>query len=220
VRWWWWGAARGGRGVRDLLGRALDRRLPLLLLIVILVIPPLLAAVAVAAHALIGGPSFALLLPPLLLPPTVVFLFLFGGSVQEEFGWTLALDRLLRQWPPLPAAIGLGAIWGVWHLPLFWTTGVAQAYLPFWSFLVFTIASRVLFTAAYLWAGRNLLVHLLCHTAVNLSLGMFPLIAFEPGRAQGGWLLYVALFVMVTAVTVLFDIRRPVRRSIFRPVPT
>jgi uncharacterized protein len=48
----------------------------------------------------------------------IVILFVGGG--QEEPGWRgFALPRLQEQFGPVPASLALGALWGIWHLPLF-----------------------------------------------------------------------------------------------------
>jgi uncharacterized protein len=53
----------------------------------------------------------------------------------EEFGWRgLALPLLQRKFAPIWAALILGVIWGVWHLPAFLLNGTQQSE---WSFSVF-----------------------------------------------------------------------------------
>ena len=48
-----------------------------------------------------------------------VFLVI-GGPLGEEIGWRgFALDQFQRKWDSITSSVILGAIWGLWHLPLF-----------------------------------------------------------------------------------------------------
>ena len=38
-----------------------------------------------------------------------------------------ALQVLLERHRALPASLGLGMVWALWHLPLFWTAGAPLA---------------------------------------------------------------------------------------------
>jgi uncharacterized protein len=50
-----------------------------------------------------------------------------AGPLSEEPGWRgYALPRLRQHMPPARAALVLGPIWGLWHLPLFFVTGTYQ----------------------------------------------------------------------------------------------
>jgi hypothetical protein len=42
-----------------------------------------------------------------------------------------ALPTLLKRWTPLAASFALGRIWAVWHLPLFFLSGVVQFHESF-----------------------------------------------------------------------------------------
>jgi membrane protease YdiL (CAAX protease family) len=48
-----------------------------------------------------------------------LFVFLLAGAL-EEFGWRgLAQSRLQTRYPAVLVALGIGAAWATWHLPLF-----------------------------------------------------------------------------------------------------
>jgi membrane protease YdiL (CAAX protease family) len=99
--------------------RSLRYRIPFRYLLTILFLFPVLGLLAAFLHSLAGGPPATLQISPKEIPTAFLFLFFLGGSVQEEFGWAYAIDRLQQKWPPLRASIVLGVIWGLWHLPLF-----------------------------------------------------------------------------------------------------
>ena len=53
--------------------------------------------------------------------PVLLFQMVTTG-LAEEPGWRdFALPRLQRRFSPIIAALILGPLWGVWHLPLFLT---------------------------------------------------------------------------------------------------
>jgi len=68
------------------------------------------------------------------------FAYLLVVTAGEEIGWRgYALPLLLEtRAPPLAAAIGLGVLWGVWHIPLRIASGLGAFPLPL--FILFTIA--------------------------------------------------------------------------------
>jgi membrane protease YdiL (CAAX protease family) len=55
---------------------------------------------------------------------------LLFGPLPEEPAWRgYTLPHLLDAWSPLPASLALGAVWAVWHVPLFFIEGTYQASL-------------------------------------------------------------------------------------------
>ncbi|MGW6740643.1 CPBP family intramembrane glutamic endopeptidase [Streptomyces sp. NPDC055025] len=68
---------------------------------------------------------------------------LIGGPVAEEPGWRgTAYPRLRASMSRLRAGLLLGAVWAVWHLPLFFIEGTVQAELGLmsWSGLMFSLS--------------------------------------------------------------------------------
>jgi uncharacterized protein len=85
--------------------------IPLILVLSVIVLPGALA-------------SFQGLAPlePLPLLGIFVYIFFLGGPLSEEPGWRgFALPRLQSLHGPLVGSPILGILWGLWHLPLFWT---------------------------------------------------------------------------------------------------
>lgn len=86
----------------------------------------------------------------------------------EEFGWRgVALPLLQRRMAPLQAALVLGVIWGLWHIPAFLLSGAPQAAWSFPAFLVGVVAMSVIMTAMFNAAGGSLLVPALLHFQAN-----------------------------------------------------
>ncbi|HEV7779232.1 MAG TPA: CPBP family glutamic-type intramembrane protease [Luteibacter sp.] len=193
----------GWPAVRAFAKRSLDWRIAPRYLLPALFLVPLVAAVATYIHARIGGPDFALAMPLTQLPLLFLILLLGGGSVNEEFGWAYAIDRLSGRLPMLPAALAMGAIWACWHLPLFFIDGVSQSFMPFWAFLLFAVGARLVFIWAYEGTGKSILVTLLFHTTTNLSFNLFALVDHSPQLDQRGFIAFALVMVPVGLCVVL-----------------
>ncbi len=83
------------------------------------------------------------------------------GALGEELGWRgFALPRLLELTHARTAALILGVVWAVWHLPAFYVGSLSQSSLQFLPFIATVVAFSVLMTwifvntrGSVLWAG-------------------------------------------------------------------
>jgi len=137
-------------------------------------------------------------------------MFLFsifpGSAVGEELGWRgFALPHLQAWRSALGASLILGAIWGLWHLPLWFTGSEFQRPVLYPAFFISTVAVSVIYTWMYNGTKGSLLIVVLFHATSNLPLTLF----LTPMGSAGTqiFLIYVALTVM-TAV-VVFSVSRP-----------
>ena len=200
----------GWAAAKRLLRSGFDLRMRATWWLLLIVVPVALGGVAVWLSSSFHDyqPDLSLLEQPLLIVPLSFFMFFLGGSVQEEFGWRgFALPRLLEFQNPLMASLVLGLIWGVWHLPLFFMTGVSQEYMSFAVFLPLTVAFSLLFTWAYLRTSLNLFSALLLHTTINTSLNLFPPVELEAGGERSA-MIYLLLLYLVTATIVVVRERK------------
>ena len=105
---------------------------------------------------------------------------LFVVGVGEELGWSgYALPRLQVRHGFVRANLVLGILWGVWHLPFFFTIGDSQYGT---SLLIFTLkltAFRFLFSAACLRTG-SLVMPGLFHVSFNVLTEQVPLSPNDP----------------------------------------
>jgi uncharacterized protein len=106
----------------------------------------------------------------LALVPTLFFQMVTTG-LAEEPGWRdFALPRMQRTIGAPRAAVALGALWGLWHLPLFltewgqWPSG--SWYRPI-EFVGFCIAFNVVMTWVFNRTGQSLPMAMLLHVSVN-----------------------------------------------------
>ncbi|MEV6441926.1 type II CAAX endopeptidase family protein [Amycolatopsis sp. NPDC051716] len=102
--------------------------------------------------------------------PGLVLQMLTTG-LAEEPGWRdFALPRLQHRYGPLGGTMILGPLWGVWHLPLFFTEWGGWPDIT-WLTPVEFIATCVTFSIIMTWVfnrtGQSLPLAMLLHTSVN-----------------------------------------------------
>jgi len=96
------------------------------------------------------------------------------GPLGEELGWHgFAFPRLLNRYSPLTASLIFGIIWGMWHLPAFFLSGLPQSNLGVPIFLVRAIFLAILGTWIFVRTGRNVPSMVLFHFMINVSLDLF-----------------------------------------------
>jgi len=204
----------GWPAVKSLLAAGFNFRMKPIWWACIILLPFILSGIAVWANVLQNGyqPDMTLLQQPAMILPTFLFMFFMGGSFQEEYGWRgFALPRLLEKWNPASASLILGAVWGFWHLPLFYIADTGQYFMPFGVFLLMVIAFSVLFTWASIKANGNLFSALLLHTAINTAMSVFPPIEKVMGGNQMALTYLMMAYAIVSSVILVKD------RALFFP---
>jgi len=170
------GITEGREGVRKLWRRFWDLRLPGAWLLVSLVAPFLLVVVPRLIVVPLGYPLYlGWAAQPFMVLGWVLNNFTRSGGMSEEFGWRgYALPRLQARWSAVVSSIVLGAIWAVWHVPLWFLAGSSQQGTSFWLFLV----NQILMSVLYTWVANNargsILVAVVFHAAANTVAQMFP----------------------------------------------
>jgi membrane protease YdiL (CAAX protease family) len=133
-------------------------------------LPLTVMLLAAGLHTALGGdidtaPASGHLLMTVVSLPLVLLL---GGPLGEEFGWRgYALPLLQDRLGWRAASLGLGLVWGVWHLPLFFIDGTAQAHIPLALFLLSVLAMSVVFAWLVNRTAGSVVAALLFHTAIN-----------------------------------------------------
>jgi membrane protease YdiL (CAAX protease family) len=171
----------GKEGRRDYWARLVGfGRIGLPWYLVIFLLVPFLNVVAALVDVLMGGTGATwgeAALNFLSEPLTIVTLFVFAALAPfiEELGWRgYALDRLQAKRSALIASLILGAIWALWHLPLFFVAGTYQQGLgvgtwDFWLFMVGIVPLTVVITWIYNHTHRATLAAILFHAMVNFT---------------------------------------------------
>src|SRR5215467_2649884 len=209
---------QGRAGILQLLRRYILWRVGLRWYLLVLLGVPVLLLIAFLP---LPGALSALRLPALSFWPTYLLIYLlfliFEGPLGEEPGWRgFALPRLQQRAGPLVGTLLLGALWGLWHLPLFFIpgtdwyalsvvgTGMIGHLVPLGVFDIWTIALAITFTWVFNNTRGSLLPAMLLHASINVAPFVLLLKLFPSPSVSTlfglSWLLVwvvVALFVIV-----------------------
>jgi uncharacterized protein len=193
----------GRAGLRLWLHRCFRWRLAVGFYALALLGPPLVMLAALALHVALGGvmPAFAATdhVGHLLLQFGLV-LFV-GGPVGEEFGWRgYALPTLIPKVGWRWASLIVGAIWALWHLPLFYMAGTPQAQMPMALFMASSVALSVLFARLSVNTGFSVLPALMLHWSVNAGAWAIPVT--PQGQGMQPYILVMGL--LFVAATIVF----------------
>jgi uncharacterized protein len=141
--------------------------------------PPLVMFLAQVMHWALGGTiptSPAAGHIPLAIA-NFGFVFLIGGPLGEELGWrSYALPALKSKVGWRGASLIIGAIWGIWHLPMFLTMGTAQFSMGFPMFALNILAGSVLFAWLFMKTSGSVVPAFIAHTSLNAWAGILSII--------------------------------------------
>jgi membrane protease YdiL (CAAX protease family) len=203
----------GIEGMKNLLRKFLTWRVNFAWYLFALITPSALLVCAMAIYTFRGGSLGRIDWDnwPMLL--TAIVVALPYGPVSEELGWRgYMLPRLQRSYNPLLSSIILGAIWMLWHTPLFWLPGGAAisgaaitVFAVLW-YLAYLIGWSILFTWMYNNTHGSVLLAFLLHGSLNAGsvLTLFPDLPFSTVRN----LLFLTLIPLaagIVMITLLFS---------------
>ena len=110
-------------------------------------------------------------LEPLARLPLLFVSMIIGGGL-EELGWRgVAQPEWQRRLPLLLATLLVGALWALWHLPLFFIHGVSQFGGDIPLFVIGVVANALLLGWVY-FHTRSILMCVLFHAASNTASAM------------------------------------------------
>ena len=205
---------RRSRGIQELLGRLVKfhvgaRWFAFALLFMFAVKLLVAGIIRISTGA---WPAFGTEPVPLMFAAAILSTVM-GGQVGEELGWRgYALPRMARTMGLPAASLLLGAIWALWHLPLFYILGGDTVGQSFPFYLLQVIAISVAIAWVYMKTNGSLLVTMLFHAAINNTKDIVPSALGEPGNpwvlraSPVGWLTLATLWLCATWF--LIDMRR------------
>ncbi len=172
----------GGRpAVRRLMARVQVWDVGLPWWLFVLLFPAFLAVASLTLYNVFGGPAMDYTdLAPIQSVIPMILLQTVAAGLGEEFGWRgFALPRLQVHNNALYASCVVGAIWGIWHIPLFlidgtiqaaWATdiGLAPAVVCYTAYL---IANAILMTWVFNNTQGSVLLAAVMHGAQNAWIG-------------------------------------------------
>ena len=201
----------GRAGVRSLLGRILQWRVAPIWYGVALLGPLVITLGAMVLEVVALGvqpPSLGVLireLPSTLLTLLVnaVYMLIFV-TLGEEVGWRgYALPALQARYSALLASLILGAVWALWHLPVFFNPDTSYSNLPFFLFLVFIVSVAVLMTWLFNSTGGSVLMAMFFHAVLNTADELWkvlPEYSVEPSSAAEAAAASAHYYLMLTIV--------------------
>jgi membrane protease YdiL (CAAX protease family) len=173
-------------------------------------LPPVVAVLTVLSVMLAGKNIDWELAPPLLTLFPVFMLIFFTNAFPEEFGWRgYVLDRFQLRWNALVASLILGAIWGLWQLPLHFIGGTIQHTVPIWEFVAQTIVVTIAYTWLYNNTGGSILVAMLFHAVNSFTAAVVPYWTTEAGR----WIHLAILLLVVGAIVLIWGQKTLIRKT-------
>ena len=129
--------------------------------------------------------------------PAFIGSIFFGGL--EEFGWRGIFQHEMKGKMSLfNMNLGLGLLWGVWHLPLFYVVGTAQ----YGNSIIFFVLAGIGYSAFLTWLyakTHSILLCVLFHAAINSvsAIGLYV------PMSNNSLFAYYALFVLISGLVLL-----------------
>jgi membrane protease YdiL (CAAX protease family) len=173
---------------------------------------------AVAKEWIAVWTSHGALTAAALEPATKAFILfptmIIGGGL-EELGWRGIAQPEIERWcPRLTATLIVGAVWALWHLPLFYIHGVSQFDGDLPLFAVDVLANAFLLAWIYTQT-QSILLCIIAHAASNTATAM----GFYVSAAHVSMPIWIATLTKVLAAAILLATtssprdRRPIRTS-------
>lgn len=174
-----------------------------------------LSSVPLAAWALVIAPLLLLLLMRTLaqdettpisfgMAAILVGFNLILGPLGEELGWRGVLQEHLNQrigW--LEASLLTGAIWLVWHLPL-WTIDSPHAQIALPLFAIHVMLYAVIIGAVYTISGGSVLPAILLHLTFNVAANLAIFAGFRDPNAWFSASLLPYLILALIAIGIVY----------------
>lgn len=127
------------------------------------------------------------------------------GPLGEELGWRGVLQERLDDhigW--LEASMLIGAIWLVWHLPL-WTIDSPHAQIALPLFACHVMLYSVIIGAAYTLSGGSILPAILIHLTFNVAANLAIFAGFRDPNAWFGMSLGPYFVLAVVACVIVYS---------------
>lgn len=189
-------------GQKDYWKRILDfKRISFKWYLVIFFLIPAVSILAAMLNGYWDTYSFSHKLPSLYLTLLSVPLV----PILEELGWRgYVLDRLQEKYSALTSSLILGALWGPWHLPVFFLHGSIFGLMPFasltfWLYMYHEIVISVCFTWIYNNTARSTLSAILFHIVLEFcaNTGLIPWDKAEHRYNVSLWTLFAIVIAII-----------------------
>jgi hypothetical protein len=215
---WLTGRQSGREGIKQLLKRGWSLDFDKKWLLPTILLMPAVSLVTVAVMLLLGmSIQWEYGVPWQGLVPTF-FMILVLNALPEEYGWRgYALGRMLSRRSALTASLILGAIWGLWHLPLHFIDGTVQSNIPVYQFALQQMVLAIFYTWLFNNTRGAVSVAILFHTIGNIMGAAVP----HWTTALGRWIGFAVLVVFAAVIVVVWGPQHLNRsgRGRYEPTP-
>lgn len=131
-----------------------------------------------------------------------IYLFaknLFAGPLGEELGWRgFALNELQKKHSPIKSSIIIGFWWGLWHLPIWFTTGfIGIDLIKYITFFMIAIISVSIIITVFYSINKNLLIPIMIHQLFNFLIGIISWKLIELIKYYAILYLFVAIILVI-----------------------
>ena len=133
---------------------------------------------------------------PLYIGFLMIIPMIIGGGI-EEIGWRgLLQPELEKKYPHIVAAVSVGIIWAIWHLPLWFIDGTHQQTMNFMWFCINTIMLSF-FIGSVTYVSKSIFMAILAHASINAF--------WEVMEPTNQILPSILLMIFVIIVTMMID---------------
>lgn len=193
--------------------RLLRWRVNLVWYVIALLLPAVMMLAGIALAHLLGGVTARM--PLLNVPPsrwlTVIFINIGAYTIGnfEEFAWRgVALPRLQATHRAVQAALIVGVIQAIWHLPYFWIPNSIEKQVGPFVFLLWNVALSIIITWIFNNARGSLLIAILFHAANDGWGGLL----LAPGNSLPVFLMVAVECALAIALVAMFGAQRLSRK--------
>ena len=203
------------QGIKSFLRQAFDFHFKPIYLMIALVLPLIIHVISHYLALALDLDVARTLFPaeistsPVILAIPYFFLMLVIGGGQEEFGWRgYAQEPLQEKIGVIPASLGIGLIWGVWHLPLWFMAGDLHSAYSFLAFVIMTTSISLIYAWLYNASGKKLLVVMVFHAMNNTAAPLIPFLHGIEGKPETAYWVYTAVNVIFGLIFALILARK------------
>jgi CAAX protease family protein len=169
------GLSAGQAGLHELFGKVILWRVSPKWYTIAIFLPVTMAWISIGLFAILTNniPAVA----PTNQFTTILLGALFTGALGEELGWRgTALPRMQAHWNALVSSLILGILWGLYHLPSFFLSGLPLQNAPLISFLICSLCLTIYISWTFNHTRGSLIIVFLYHFSFNFFgnlLGIF-----------------------------------------------
>jgi len=157
----------------------------------------------IATGFAIGEMRFAPTVPALRMLLFFFPMVLFDGPLGEEIGWRgVMLPALLDRFHAVWAALFVGVVWYLWHIPLYLADGKAMSLAGHLRFLYSCIALSIIFTWFFVKSGGSTFLAIYLHNCTNY----FIFVRFKTFSLTGSSILPGLVYLAVLSVLAVLAI--------------